>query len=1258
MKPIHWILTFALFIASHVSFAQESVFPDTNFLKQEYARQQAIKAEMDKLQAIQLKYQQDKKNTSSEKSTFTSLPVHWEERGPTGMPNGINQILIDANDPTGKKAWAATWGGLWYNNDITADSSWHLTEIDIPVYSIAQNPVNPLEIIFSDFNTLFGISSNGGISWAIKSDFQASDLIYNNNGDLFSGCLNICGPSDRLFRLNRAQMRFELFLNIRTLLPGEINPLFSDIKFDHENLIYLALSNGKVYRSSSEFGGSWVNIMNANLSINSSKTYLGISKDSGGNKFIYAINLKFNHGWTENINWIRKSSNGGQSWINVSIPSINSYQIQIPNLAFMLVNPLNPSEIALGGLNANSSSDGGITWKTTTENYIPNISFVNNRLWNKFYLVYEDWIMQINNLFGTGNISMEKRIKDLNTTGVSYFGFRNEYKDSVFFVNSKKVKGNDVLVPFDNYENHWQSFIDGNETDIHFSFTPSLTYYDREGNSNKKFAVTINNIFGPKCYDEKNNVAYGVQNSDQINNRTTLFRVKNIGETNEILDEIFINRYLNIFEIDVLNDSSLIAINFNEIEQKFDIYRVSVDSDDSGSLRLLDSSNIYTSRLVVDRNNPNLIFVQRNGLEFSQDGGLSWINKTSSINGRIQSYINNPNNPDIVFITTSEKRIFKTTNFKSNSLTWLDITGDIYDNVVYDLGYLFYREADASLWVSNVYRGLFNTNFLQNTVSNQIIIANYPKINCFNNQIKVTFYKNGEFSQSNSYELWLSDINGNFTNATKIGISNTSPIYGTFPENSIPGSNYRFRVVSTNQSYPIIYADSGPIELQKGTDVFLPGYPKVINPTKNGFVINAPVIQNAEIRYVIVKAGNSRPNQSQIISGLDASGIPYYSSGSSLSEASDSNPFFITDLISGTSYDIYLISRLIDEECYSEIIKLTVSTTGVQPLYCIPESINGCSGDYYVSEVSLLNYDNGKRTFLSKFNSGCGINSYNLNSEQIESIKVGTFNKIISLKIHDFQGSFPTRKIGIWIDFNDDGDFTDQYENIANSIIQNNFTSNNLYLDPSVNPGIKRMRIRVVNGTDPAYSTHPCITYDAGETEDYFIKIEPNQPHIFTNLDKDYVGQCETIKVLVKVTDSNFVGNAFRLELSSPTGSFANSTTIHSGFTLDNPIVIQVPKSLPNGFEYKLRIVSDNPSAVSYESPSFIIGPKNLHISTNFSTGLNDFSNLNSISANNKNTDTAKVILKAWNSVLILPNFEAKPSSSGSFKAEIVGCDN
>jgi hypothetical protein len=73
---------------------------------------------------------------------------------------------------------------------------------------------------------------------------------------------------------------------------------------------------------------------------------------------------------------------------------------------------------------------------------------------------------------------------------------------------------------------------------------------------------------------------------------------------------------------------------------------------------------------------------------------------------------------------------------------------------------------------------------------------------------------------------------------------------------------------------------------------------------------------------------------------------------------------------------------------------------------------------------------------------------------------------------------------------------------------------------------------------------------------------------------------------------------------------------------------------------------------------SIIIAPQTQEIITNFSSANHTINQIGVISAKNKNTNTAKVNFKGWNSVLLLPNFEANPSPTGSFKAEIVGCDN
>jgi hypothetical protein len=202
------------------------------------------------------------------------------------------------------------------------------------------------------------------------------------------------------------------------------------------------------------------------------------------------------------------------------------------------------------------------------------------------------------------------------------------------------------------------------------------------------------------------------------------------------------------------------------------------------------------------------------------------------------------------------------------------------------------------------------------------------------------------------------------------------------------------------------------------------------------------------------------------------------------------------------------------------------------------------------------------------------------------------------------------------------------------------------------------MRIRVIDGASFMNPMSPCDTYTYGETEDYLVKVETNEPYIFANLDKDTVGQCEVIKVVMDVTGSYNFGNVFRVELSNSTGNFADSTLLLSGLSLNLPVNIQIPHNLPSGNGYKLRVVSTNPVAVSYESATFTINPHTQEIITDFSSTNHSINQIGIISARNKNTNTAKVNFKAWNSVLLLPNFEAKPSSTGTFKAEIVGCDN
>ena len=56
--------------------------------------------------------------------------VNWSERGPNTVGGRTRALLIDPNDSTKKKLWAAgVSGGLWYTNDITASApTWNLVD--------------------------------------------------------------------------------------------------------------------------------------------------------------------------------------------------------------------------------------------------------------------------------------------------------------------------------------------------------------------------------------------------------------------------------------------------------------------------------------------------------------------------------------------------------------------------------------------------------------------------------------------------------------------------------------------------------------------------------------------------------------------------------------------------------------------------------------------------------------------------------------------------------------------------------------------------------------------------------------------------------------------------------------------------------------------------------------------------------------------------------------------------------------------------
>lgn len=156
-----------------------------------------------------------------------------------------------------------------------------------------------------------------------------------------------------------------------------------------------------------------------------------------------------------------------------------------------------------------------------------------------------------------------------------------------------------------------------------------------------------------------------------------------------------------------------------------------------------------------------------------------------------------------------------------------------------------------------------------------------------------------------------------------------------------------------------------------------------------------------------------------------------------------------------------------------------------QPMYCTSSA--SFTGDSKIDSVTL-----GSIAFGS-VPSNC--ETYTDNSHLTTSLVIG-FTYPYRILLGSCGGSF-TRSAKIFIDWNEDGDFTDMDEEVAvmgptsfGGAVRVPFSGS--FTVPNGTPaGAKRMRVVCVETSLPN-SIMPCGTYSFGETEDYTVFVLPN----------------------------------------------------------------------------------------------------------------------------------------------------------------------
>ena len=657
----------------------------------------------------------------------------WTERGPNDVGGRVRAMMFDPTDNTNKKVFAGgVGGGLWYNTDITSGSSSWVAVNDfwanLAVSCIAYDPSSTSTFYigtgegFGNSDAIRGAgiwkSTNKGSTWTqlaasnTNSFVRIMDLAVTSTGRIIVAASGGLYTSDNGGTSFTRRQSSSYFADVEIAANGD---LYAGTRYSGG--LYKSTNNGTTWTLITNLGGSPDRIEIACAPSDSNTLYVVSSGGSG----------------SVDVEWFKKSTNGGSSWTTLTIPKYTSNTAlhftrgQAWYDLILWVHPTNKNMVIAGGVDLHRTTNGGTSWSGVSYwNSASTLPYVHadqhaivSRPGNNNEVIFgnDGGIFYSANVGNSSTTSptFGHRVKNFNVTQF-YAGAMHPSAGSNVLAAGAQDNGSMKLTTAGIGANTYLTggdgafcFIDQNNSNV-FITSYVRNNWRRSTNSGSSFTYfptdNTGSFINPADYDDNKNILYSARNT------TTLKRIINM--TGSYSAGTITLSGMSSMATHIRVSPYTTATTTLFVGSGGDVFKVtnanttptttkkSSTSFPSGSISCIEIGANENELLVTFSN------YGQTSIWYSSNGGTSWVSKEGNLPDMpVRWALFNPKDRKEVIVAT-ELGVWATNDITVSSPTWAASSQGLANTRV-DM--LQYRSSDSLILAATHGRGAFTGRF-------------------------------------------------------------------------------------------------------------------------------------------------------------------------------------------------------------------------------------------------------------------------------------------------------------------------------------------------------------------------------------------------------------------------------------------------------------------------------------------------------------------------------------------------------------------